>query len=204
MITVGITGKMGSGKTTLSQIFMDWGYPCIFADQIGHRLLDEPPIRNQLETSFGASILSFNGTIDRNQLGARVFSDSHQRLLLNSILHPIMVERILQLRLAYEQSGADLLFVEAAILKEMGLIPYMDHILLVEARAEVRIHRGTKRRGFTESEISERDRVQDHDLSELSIPVTVLDNDGTLFSLIQKARAFLSTIGIHPLPKEEK
>jgi dephospho-CoA kinase len=192
---------MGSGKTTLSKTFRDWGYPCIFADQIGHSLLDEPPIREQLKTSFGESIFAPDGTIDRNRLGARVFSDSNQRLLLNSILHPIMVERILQLRHAYEQSRASLLFVEAAIIKEMGLIPYMDHILVVEAAEAIRINRGTKYRGLTESEISARDRVQNHDLGDLSIPVTVLENDGNLPSLIHKARAFLSTIGIDPLSK---
>lgn len=201
MLTVGIIGKIGSGKSLLCGYLSSRGFPCIYADQVGHNLLDDPYIQERLSALLGSSILSADGKIDRALIAHQVFKKPIKRKKLNALIHPKMVEKIVARIESYRESGEQAVFVEAAIMKEMGLVDYMDHILLISAPLLLRQERELKMRGLSASEVLARDQVQDIDLAEFDVPMSILVNNGTIDQLYEKADAFLEKIGIRPLFK---
>jgi len=92
---IGITGSIGSGKTTAAKIFSKYHYTRIDADEIGHELLkSNKKIKNKLITYFGNEIIGKNGNIDRKKLGGIVFNDKNELKKLNSIMHPLIINEI--------------------------------------------------------------------------------------------------------------
>lgn len=88
MLTVGIIGKIGAGKTLLCHHLASKGFPCIYADQVGHSLLDDPSIQSELSKVLGTSILMDDGKVDRAAIARQVFMDPVKRKKLNHLVHP--------------------------------------------------------------------------------------------------------------------
>ena len=92
---IGILGGIGSGKNTVTDEFVKLGCKAIDADRIVHELFEQEPIKKQIAASFGDGILDFAGKIDRRKLADIVFSDGNKLSLLNSIIHPLVLRKIL-------------------------------------------------------------------------------------------------------------
>ena len=96
-IVIGLTGGIGTGKSTVARILKDLGLKLIDADQIGHEFLTSgTKVYNQLVKSFGEKILRPDGEIDREVLGGLVFSDAKKRQILNNLTHPAIREEIIE------------------------------------------------------------------------------------------------------------
>ncbi len=153
MIKVGITGGIGSGKTTVVNFFKALGIPAYIADTEAKRLMHQSPLREKIVQLFGSGSYTNRGALNRSYIAQRVFKDKHLLTQLNAIVHP-QVEKDFQLWAA-QQKGNYVIY-EAAILFETGRYKAFDHTILVTAPLDKRITRLKKRDQSSEAEIRER------------------------------------------------
>jgi dephospho-CoA kinase len=140
---VGITGGIGSGKTTLSNLFRDEGYLVYDSDLEARRLQNEhPQIKAQIQALFGESIYTPEG-LNRVELAKLVFGNYELLLQLNNIIHPFVKADIVSWKLMHAHER--ILFIESAILFESGFEHLVDKVLLVTASEELRMARVIRR-----------------------------------------------------------
>lgn len=125
---IAITGKIGSGKTAVSEIFAKEGYMVINADEIGHKLLKNLAIKKKLIAIFGSKILTFNN-IDRKKLGDIVFTDFEKLQKLNEIIHPKIIDEIK--KIIDTNCNKDII-IEAALYDKLQIEIFSDRLILVK------------------------------------------------------------------------
>src|SRR5260370_40162510 len=135
MLTIGLTGGIGSGKSTVSKLLAELGAPIIDADQVGHAIYaPDGPAYPDMMAAFGEGILAPDRTIDRKKLGPIVFADPAALKRLNSIVHPKMFARRREMVDAMRTGGARKpIVIEAALLIEANWQPLFIQILLVNS-----------------------------------------------------------------------
>lgn len=146
MITIGVTGGIGSGKTTVARMLAAKGAALIDADQVGHRSYARgTPVYQRLVDAFGRDILDERGEIDRMRLGRRVFADPTERERLNTIVWPEMARMMAEELAALRTQGTALAVLEAAVLIEADWTPLVDEVWVVVAEPETVIGRLEKK-----------------------------------------------------------
>ncbi|HKV56543.1 MAG TPA: dephospho-CoA kinase [Candidatus Binataceae bacterium] len=188
MLTIGLTGGIGSGKSTVTRFLGELGAPIIDADKVGHAIYaPDGPAYPDMVAAFGEAILAPDGTIDRKKLGPIVFADPAALKRLNSIVHPKMFTRmremVEQLRGAGEKNP---IMIEAAILIEANWQPLFDEIWLVVASRERVIERIERDRGLKPEQTEARIRAQLSDEERRKHATLVITNDGPIEELRQK------------------
>lgn len=175
MITVGITGGIGSGKSTVCRVFGVLGVPVFSSDEAGKRAMStDLTVRDRLVEAFGSAIYS-QGTLDRKALADRVFNDPAAMARLNAIVHPAVREAFASW--AAEQH-APYVLNEAAILVETGAYKQLDHLIVVEAPAAERVRRVMLRDGVSSAEVQARMNNQANDAQRAAVAHTLVRNDG--------------------------
>lgn len=176
MLKVGLTGGIGSGKSTVAKLFTVLGVPVFSSDEEGRRLLNgDAAVQAAVARAFGPSVL-VAGIPDRKALAALVFRDAEALALLNAIIHPA-VRRSFQEWAARQQ--APYVVNESAILVETGIHRGMDHLVVVTAPEEERIRRVIARDGVKEAEVRSRMRNQATDEERERAADSVVVNDGS-------------------------
>ncbi len=138
---VGITGGIGSGKSTVCRLFAQRGIPVYDSDREAKRLMTNEPLRSLIEAQFGAE--SFAGdALNREYLAARLFTDSEARRALNALVHPVVMSDFAAWA---ERQSADYVVLESAILFDAGLEQSVDVTLAVLAPMELRVERTCRR-----------------------------------------------------------
>lgn len=180
-ITIGLTGGIGSGKSTAAKILAELGAPIIDADKVGHEIyLPQTPAYRELVAAFGEGILGADGTIDRRKLGPIVFADPAALRRLNAIVHPKMYARMGEMVAAMRRAGETRpIVVEAAILIEAKWQPLFDEIWLVTAARERVIERIERDRGLKPEQTEARIRAQLSDEERRKHATAEIRNDGT-------------------------
>lgn len=174
-LKIGITGGIGSGKTTVSKVFALLGIPVFEADVEAKKLLDTAPeIKTGLTQNFGESIYTANGTVDRKKLAHIIFNDESALKKVNELVHPAVKKSFENWA---EQQDAPYVIHEAAILFESGFYRMMDFTLLISASEEQRIARVMERDGATEEEVRQRMSKQLPDAEKQKLASKVLMND---------------------------
>jgi len=149
MFSVGLTGGIASGKTTVSNLFEALGVPVIDTDVISRKLLEPGELAyRQACAQFGKGILLPNGAIDRASLRKIVFSDRNQKSWLEAMLHPLIYQRSHDAMV--EHSRADYVLLVVPLLFETNFQSLVDRILVVDCPAEQQIRRLIKRDGIDE------------------------------------------------------
>ncbi|MBT5855544.1 dephospho-CoA kinase [bacterium] len=140
---IGVTGKAGSGKSEATAILKaHLQANVIDLDKIGHQLLMDPQVINEIEATFGTDVIQGN-VVDRKKLGAIVFSESHSLESLNSIMHPRIKSEV-EKRLDESQKTV---LIDGALLHEIGLIECCDEIILIESdEADIAKYAGESKR----------------------------------------------------------
>lgn len=141
MLKIGLTGGIGSGKTTVARMFESLGVPVYYADDRARHLQNEDPIRSQISKLFGEQVYSEN-KLQRQVLAQIVFNDANKLAALNAIVHPAV--QLDFSRWLSEQTSRYIL-KEAAIIFEMGSHKQYDKVILVTAPEKTRIERVTQR-----------------------------------------------------------
>lgn len=194
---IGITGGIGSGKSTIARALAARGFTVYDCDREAKRIIAEnKEVQQQIISLFGEE--SFvNGTYNTPYIAQRVFSAPSLLAQLNAIIHPAVKADILSLIPSMGRSGGSCLFVESAILYEAGLDSLCDKIILVEAPEDIRIARTIARdyNGLaTPDNINKvRARIRAQERGPKHIPSLILNNDGTtsIDQLVQKVLSIL-------------
>ena len=178
MVTVGLTGNIGSGKSLVAEIFSVLGVPVFSADLAGRQVLEHTDVIARLRNTFGNQIIGAWDTIDRKALGALVFSDSQALQQLNAIVHPHVRDK--WLIWAAEQQSHPYVLHEAAILVESGFHKLTDQLILVSAPLEIRMERVKLRDGIGDKEFLDRAAQQWPEEKLRGFAEHVIDNGGKI------------------------
>jgi dephospho-CoA kinase len=185
MLTIGLTGGIGSGKTTVTKILAELGAPIVYADKVGHAIYAPGgPAYADMIAAFGNGILADDRTIDRTKLGPIVFADPAALKRLNSILHPKMYARMREMIDAMRAAGeARPIVVEAAILIEANWLPLFNEVWLIVAAKERVIDRVERDRGLARVQVEARIKAQLSDDERRKHAAIVITNDSTIDDL---------------------
>lgn len=152
-MVVGITGGIGSGKSTVSSIIKVLGFPVYNSDARSHELVNtDPQIILKIKESFGEEVYE-DGILNRKALAAIVFKDRSKLEELNGIIHPAVADDFIAWK---HTQKSKLTFKEAAILFESGAYRMVDKVILVTAPEQIRIERVVRRDGVDETMVKER------------------------------------------------
>lgn len=192
LFTIGVTGGIGSGKSTVARILQKHGADVIFADNIAKEITEPgmPAYREILEY-FGTDIIGEDNKINRKKLAGIVFSDNTKLQRLNEITHSTVAEVIIKLVDEYRNSGKKLVVVEAIVPIEHGFLDVVDTVWVVLASESARIERVMKRSQLTYDEARKRIKSQMSDEMYISIADQIIYNDGTLIELEEKVWGLL-------------
>ena len=185
MLTIGLTGGIGSGKSTVAKILAEFGAPIIDADKVAHTTYAPGGAAYAaVVDAFGAEIVAPDRTIDRKKLGAIVFGNPDRLNKLTSIVWPATFQSIRKNLSDLRASGAKTpVIVEAAILIEANWQSLCDEIWLVRATRQAVIDRIERQRGLKPAETEARIRAQLSDDERAKHASLVIDNNGSLDEL---------------------
>ena len=177
MLRIGLTGGIGSGKSTVSRLLAERGAVIIDADVIAREVVEPgtPGLAAVVE-AFGAEVLAPDGSLDRPALAAVVFADPESRRRLDGIVHPLVRARAIEVAAAAPTDAV--LVNDVPLLVETGQASSYDLVLVVEADPETRIARLVQR-GLTAEDARARIAVQATDDERRAVADVVLDNSGT-------------------------
>jgi len=184
MLLVGLTGNIGSGKSTVAQLFSERGATIIDADVLARRAVEvgTPAFRAIVER-WGTSVLAADGAIDRAALRRVVFSDSQQLEQLNSIVHPAVERMRVALVEQARQRGDRVVVCDIPLLFEKKMTGKFDRIVLVDAPRPVRLERLVRDRGLRETEAMDMIVAQMPAELKRARADFIVDNDDTLAAL---------------------
>ncbi len=174
MLLIGLTGGIGSGKTTIARIFEVLGIPVYYADAAAKRIMNEDEnIKEALINSFGKKAYK-NGKLNRSYLSNIVFSNADKLNLLNSIVHPATIKDAEEW---IKKQTAPYSIKEAALLFESGSNQNLDYVIGIKSPLELRISRAMKRDGVSHDEVMARMNKQMSEEIKLSLSDFVIIND---------------------------
>ena len=178
MIKVGLTGGIGSGKTTVSNFLLDYGIPVYNSDSQGKTLMNTNlELKNNIVSIFGESVYD-NGILNTNLLSSIVFSDSKKIDQLNNLVHPKVAEDFKQW--IGKNNNQPILIKEAAILIESGAYLTMDKIILIVSKKSTRINRVSKRDNSDLESIEKRINLQLIDDDKIKYADYIIENNSSL------------------------
>ena len=198
-MVIGLTGGIGTGKSTVSQILREKKFPVIDLDTISHEVIKIPKVIEKIVENFGKEVLENSGNfenknnairISREKLGKIIFENKEKRLLLNSIMHPEILHTMREQISKYKKNNK-IIFVEIQLLFEVQWEKEFDYILLISAKKSTQIRR-----------ILERDKRSENDALNIinsQLPLDekkkrsnfVIENDGNIEELKEKIDKFL-------------
>lgn len=202
MKIIGLTGGIGSGKSTISDYLTQRGFHVLDADKIAREIVmpgSEALI--ELISVFGEEILLSDGSLDRKKLGAIIFSDAEKKKMLDDIMHTRILEIIHQKVVEFRETIAQVgrgnvgtarlardrtIFIDAALLFETGLDKFVSEIWVVDVEKEIRIKRVIDRDGLSRGEILKRIENQMNQEQKNSRADEILDNSGSKEALYQQ------------------
>jgi dephospho-CoA kinase len=195
VITVGLTGGIGSGKSEVSRLLAARGAVVIDADLLAREVVAPgTPGLERITAEFGPEVLQPDGSLDRAALGTRVFSDPESLARLNAIVHPLVGERTAQLLQQARASGADVVVHDVPLLVENGLAEMYDAVVVVAANPQTQLDRLVRLRGMSEQEAQQRIDAQAPLEAKLAAARHVLRNDGPLDELAPQVDQLWGTL----------
>ena len=198
MITIGITGGIGAGKSTASHILGELGAEVIDADKVGHRIyLPDTPAWREIVAAFGEGVLAPDRTVDRAKLGPLVFSNPDALRQLNAITHGKIFSYIQgQIDYMRQKQATRVVVVEAAILLEAGWRALVDQLWVVVTEVEVAIARLKAYKNFTEDQARARIAAQLSNEERMAQADRVIWNNTDLPALRQAVAAAWHSLGL--------
>ncbi|MCB8817507.1 dephospho-CoA kinase [Desulfosporosinus shakirovi] len=180
MLNIGLTGGIGSGKSTVAQWFIKQGVPVLDADKTVHRLLqsDQTTILKLIE-EFGKDIIDENGQIDRSSLGKLVFREEDARKHLERIVHPRVVESMNEERDALRDTGVKICVWDVPLLFEAGFEKFVDEVWVVWIPRNLQISRVLARDKLSLSEVEARIASQGSLDEKCQLADVIIDNTGS-------------------------
>lgn len=184
MKIIGLTGGIGSGKSTVAQLFVEEGFPLIDADVIAREVVAAgQPALQELADVFGADILEPSGELNRQLLAQRAFVDRETTDKLNAITHPRIQQRTQELFDEYRAKDVEAVIYDMPLLVDNGLDRAMDWVIVVDVAADERVRRVVEYRGLDEEDAQRRVKAQIPDGLRLAAADSVIDNNAAIENL---------------------
>lgn len=194
MLKIGLTGGIGSGKSTVSKKLDELGAFVVDADKIAREIVEPgEPALAELAEAFEGVVLE-DGTLNRQELARQAFATPEATQKLNSITHPRIRERTNELFREAEAEGEEVLVYDMPLLIENGEADRVDHVLVVDAPDEVRVQRLVEYRNLDEDDACARIRAQIDRETRLAVADTVLDNSGDIEDLLEQVERFWAEV----------
>lgn len=195
---IGLTGGIGSGKSTAAKRFAALGARVYHADEIARQALDPGAVcYDRVVSAFGPEILNADGTVDRRRLARIVFSSDKKREALNAIIHPYVMKELFA-RAEHDLSNpkGGIAIFEVPLLYESGMDSGLDSTILVSSDEETRIRRVMERDGLTREHILSRIRAQMPEEEKRRRADYILENDGAEEDLIRQVDALYELLKV--------
>ncbi|MGA5125958.1 dephospho-CoA kinase [Streptomyces pseudogriseolus] len=187
MLTVGLTGGIGAGKSEVSRLLVECGAVLIDADRIAREVVEPgTPGLAAVVQAFGEEILAEDGSLDRPRLGALVFGDPEKLATLNSIVHPLVGARSRELEKAAPEGAV--VVHDVPLLTENGLASLYDVVIVVDASTRTQLDRLVRLRGMSETDARARMAAQATREQRRAIADVVIDNDVPLDALERRVK----------------
>jgi dephospho-CoA kinase len=189
MLIVALTGGIATGKSVAARVLEELGCYIHHADKIAHELM-EPEKRawREIVEHFGEEILNSDKTINRSKLGSIVFSNRKERLFLNKVVHPLVLEKKKEIIQSLEKEGHHKIFVsEAALTIEAGFIHFFDRIVVVYCEKEIQIKRLMERDRINREKAVEKLKSQGDAEEKKKYADYIIDTSSTIQSTIEQA-----------------
>lgn len=179
MKKIGLTGGIGSGKSTVAKLLEHQGFPVVDADKIAREIMEPgSPVLDEVAAAFGDDLINEDGSLDRGELARRAFVDKPSTEKLNSITHPAIRAESERRFAAAEAAGEPAVIYDMPLLVELGMHRAMDLTVVVDVDAEERVRRLTMSRGLDEADARARIAQQIDDATRTAAADIIIDNNG--------------------------
>lgn len=191
MLILGLTGNIGCGKSSLSKILMQNNIDVIDADIISRNIFEDKELLNLVFENFGENIKNLDGSLDRKSLGNIVFNDDQKLVLLNSLTHPKIKEKILSKINEIRNIGKSLVVIDAALLIEGGYLDILDKLIVITCKESIQISRIQLRDNLTKEQALSRMNSQMSQDEKIKYADYIIDNSGDTNNLKHKAEELI-------------
>ena len=197
MLKVGLTGGIGSGKSSVSELFSKWGAYIFDADSVAKEILNNnETAQGEIIAEFGTDILDGTGNIDKQKLARIAFQDENHQLRLNTIIHPYVFTEIdSKFDIILSNKKHEIFVVDAALIYESGADTHMDYIIVVTSHLRLRTQRVMERGGLTREEFLSRLDLQWPDEDKVHMADFVIHNNGTENDLLEESQKVFDRLG---------
>jgi dephospho-CoA kinase len=180
-LTIGLTGGIASGKSSVARMLLAMDIPVIDADVEARKAVEKgEKAYLQIIEAFGSEILTTTGDIDRGKLGSIIFHNEDKRLQLNAIVHPAVRERMNNEKVKHLNQGSKVVVLDIPLLFESKLTHLVEKIILVYVELEVQLKRLMARNQLTESEAMARIQSQMPLIEKVKLADAIIDNNSTI------------------------
>lgn len=194
MLVVGLTGNIGCGKSSLSDIFRAEGIKIIDADIIARQIYEDEKLLSKVYETFGNDIKNEDGSLNRKALGRIVFSDDKKLIQLNKLTHPVIRQKVSDEIEEYKSQNEEIVILDAALLVESDYLNFIDKLLVVTCKENIQIERIIARDNCSIEEALGRIKSQMSQENKVKYADYVIDNSATLSELRKKAFIFMNYI----------
>ena len=202
MKVIGLTGGIGSGKSTVSQFLTELGAVILNTDEVGHEAFKpDTELWRQVVAAFGRQIVTPDGNIDRKKLGNIVFGNAESLSRLNQIMHPRMYALVKAQLEEYRQQGTRVVVLEAPLLLEAGWTSLADEVWVTTTPEATVLKRLEGRTGLSQTESLARIRSQLSSAERVKHADVVINTDCGLYELRSKVKELWQRLELDTLPR---
>lgn len=195
MKRIGLTGGIGSGKSTVAAILAEHGFPIIDADKIAREVVEPgQPALAELALTFGEDILNEDGSLNRQALANVAFVNEENRQALNNITHPRINARTEELFAEAEAAGKEAAVWDMPLLVDQGYQDRVDIVIVVDVDAETRLKRLVESRGLDEADARRRIASQIDDETRRKAADFIVDNNGERAALEPQVKEIIKNL----------
>lgn len=192
---IGILGGIGSGKSSVADIFGDLGCAVINADTLAHQELAREKVKSELVELFGSEILADDSSLDKKSLAEKVFDDQSKLEKLNKIIHPRVLKRTETLIEKYKgQNEVKAIVLDMPLLLEVGWDKRCDYLVFIDADREIRLKRIRKSGKIDETSLKNRENFQILLDKKASMADYIIDNNSDFSALVRQVTEIFTKI----------
>lgn len=202
MYRIGLTGGVGSGKSTVSSYMHELGIPVIDGDKLAREaVIPGSRAMAEMRKAFGPHIFLPDGSLNRLKMGEIVFNDEEKRQKLNSIIHPFIWHRTREELIRAQEDGFPVMVLDMPLLLEISWQLRVEEVWLVEVPLEVQIARVISRDGFTREQVMERIGKQMPTTNKMNYADVIIDNSRSVEDTRRQVREALKHVPGFQFPK---
>lgn len=202
MYRIGLTGGVGSGKSTVSSYMHELGIPVIDGDKLAREaVIPGSRAMAEMRKAFGPHIFLPDGSLNRLKMGEIVFNDEEKRQKLNNIIHPFIWHRTREELIRAQEEGFPVVVLDMPLLLEISWQLRVEEVWLVEVPLEVQIARVISRDGFTREQVMERIGKQMPTTNKMNYADVIIDNSRSVEDTRRQVREALKHVPGFQFPK---